>query len=160
IAIGDNLMTIPWVVDLVKLNKSFIVKRNVKKEEKVKASIELSHYINYTIRQQQNSIWIAQRSGRSKNGDDRTNQSLIKMFNLAGSSESAIENLQALNICPITVSYEYNPCDILTLPELVKTAKGEKYEKAPMEDMQHMARGIEGAKGRIVVSFGKPINSE
>jgi len=160
IAIGDNLMTIPWVVDLVKLNKSFIVKRDVRKEEKVRASIELSNYINHTIQKENKSIWIAQRSGRSKDGDDRTNQSLIKMFNLAGTSEIALDNLQALNICPIAVSYEYNPCDILTIPELIKKEKGEKYEKAPLEDMQHMAKGIEGTKGRIVVSFGKPISDQ
>ncbi len=160
IAIGDNLMIIPWVVDLVKLNKSFIVKRNVQKEEKVKASIELSNYINYTILKKKNSIWIAQRSGRSKDGDDRTSQSLIKMFNLGGTMDTAIENIQSLNICPVAISYEYNPCDAMVIPELISKEKGEKYEKAPLEDMQHMAMGIEGYKGKVVVSFGKSINEE
>lgn len=160
IAIGDNLMTIPWVVDLVKLNKSFIVKRNVAKEEKVQASIQLSNYINYTIKEKKNSIWIAQRSGRSKDGDDRTAQSIIKMFNLGGESNSALENIKSLNICPVSISYEYNPCDILTMPELMQLAKGEKYEKAPGEDVQHMAQGIQGEKGRVAVSFGVPINQE
>lgn len=160
IAIGDNLMTIPWVVDLVKLNKSFIVKRNVAKEEKVQASIQLSNYINYTIKEKNNSIWIAQRSGRSKDGDDRTAQSIIKMFNLGGESNSAIENIKSLNICPVSIAYEYNPCDILTMPELMKVAKGEKYEKAAGEDMNHMAQGIIGEKGQIAVSFGKPLNHE
>jgi 1-acyl-sn-glycerol-3-phosphate acyltransferase len=160
IAIGDNLMTIPWVVDLVKLNKSFIVKRNVAKEEKVQASIQLSTYINHTIKEKDNSIWIAQRSGRSKDGDDRTTQSIIKMFNLGGNSNSALENIKSLNICPVSISYEYNPCDILTMPELMKVAKGEKHEKAPGEDLNHMAQGIQGEKGRIAVSFGKPLNTE
>lgn len=160
IAIGDNLMTIPWVVDLVKLNKSFIVKRNVAKEEKVQASIQLSNYINHTIKEKHNSIWIAQRSGRSKDGDDRTAQSIIKMFNLGGESNSALENIKSLNICPVSIAYEYNPCDILTMPELMQVAKGEKYEKAPGEDVKHMAQGIQGEKGKIAVSFGKPLNTQ
>lgn len=159
IAIGDNLMKVPWIVDLVKLNKTFIVKRNVPKEEKVKSSIELSAYINYTIKEKKNSIWIAQKSGRSKDGNDQTNPSLLKMFSLASEENQSLEKIKSLNICPISVSYEYNPCDILTLPELMTIAKGEKYEKEPMEDLLHMAKGIEGQKGSVAVSFGKPINS-
>ncbi|MAY83462.1 MAG: glycerol acyltransferase [Flavobacteriales bacterium] len=159
IAIGDNLMTIPWVVDLVKLNKTFIVKRNVAKEDKVEASMQLSGYINETIKNTGESIWIAQRSGRSKDGNDETNPSLIKMFNLGGESNNALENIEQLNIVPVAISYEYNPCDVLTIPELMTVAKGERYEKAPMEDMIHMAKGIEGDKGRVAVSFGRPLNN-
>jgi 1-acyl-sn-glycerol-3-phosphate acyltransferase len=160
IAIGDNLMKIPWVVDLVKLNKTFIVKRNVAKEDKVEASMQLSGYINETIKHTGESIWIAQRAGRSKDGNDHTNPSLIKMFNLGGGSNNALENIEALNIVPVAISYEYNPCDTLTIPELMTVAKGETYEKAPMEDMIHMAKGIEGDKGKVVVSFGKPLNND
>jgi len=159
IAIGDNLMKIPWVVDLVKLNKSFIVKRDVPKDQKVDASMQLSAYINYTVKDSKESIWIAQRSGRSKDGNDRTNPSLIKMFNLMAGGDDVFENLKSLNIVPVAISYEYNPCDVLTIPELLTVEKGEKYEKAPMEDMIHMGRGIEGDKGKVVVSFGKPMNS-
>lgn len=159
IAIGDNLMKIPWVVDLVKLNKTFIVKRNLPKEQKVAGSLQLSGYINHTIQEKGESIWIAQRSGRSKNGDDRTNPSILKMFNLKGKNANVIDNLRDLEICPVSISYEFNPCDVLTMPELLMVAKGEKYEKEPMEDMLHMAQGIEGNKGRIEVSFGKPLNS-
>ena len=159
IAIGDNLMKIPWVVDLVKLNKSFIVKRDLPKEQKVEGSMQLSAYINHAIQENGKSIWIAQRSGRSKNGDDRTNPSILKMFNLMGKSGTTLENIKALDICPVSISYEYNPCDALTLPELITVSKGEKYEKQPMEDMIHMGQGIEGVKGKIEVSFGKPINT-
>ena len=159
IAIGDNLMKIPWVVDLVKLNKTFIVKRNVAKEDKVETSLQLSGYINETIKNTGESIWIAQRSGRSKDGNDQTNPSLIKMFNLMGSGNNAMENIEELNIVPVAISYEFNPCDVLTLPELMTVAKGERYEKAPMEDMIHMAKGIEGDKGKVAVSFGKPLNN-
>lgn len=158
IAIGDNLMKIPWIVDLVKLNKTFIVKRNVAKEDKVDASRQLSGYINETIKRTAESIWIAQRSGRSKDGNDHTNPSLIKMFNLMGESQHVLDNIKALNIVPVAISYEYNPCDVLTIPELMSLEKGEKYEKAPMEDMIHMAKGIEGDKGKVAVSFGKPLN--
>lgn len=158
IAIGDNLMKVPWIIDMVKLNKSFIVKRNVSNDQKVEASMQLSAYINHTIKEEGDSIWIAQRSGRSKNGDDRTNPSLIKMFNLKGDASSVIDNIKGLNIIPVTISYEYNPCDVLTIPELMQLEKGEKYEKAPMEDLIHMGRGLEGDKGKVVVSFGKPLN--
>ncbi len=81
------------------------------------------------------------------------------MFNLGGTSEDALENIKSLNICPVSISYEYNPCDALTLPELMTVAKGEKYEKQPMEDLIHMGQGLEGKKGKIEVSFGKPINN-
>jgi glycerol-3-phosphate O-acyltransferase len=158
IAIGDNLMKVPWVVDLVKLNKTFIVKRDLRKEEKVESSIQLSKYIHHTIREKGESIWIAQKSGRSKDGNDSTNPSILKMFNLGGPDQSVKDNIKALNICPVSIAYEYNPCDVLTMPELMLQAQGKKYTKEPMEDMIHMGRGIEGEKGRIVVSFGRPIN--
>ncbi len=158
IAIGDNLMTIPWIVDLVKLNKTFIVKRSLPNDKKYEGSLQLSSYIRTTIKEKKESIWIAQKAGRSKDGNDLTNPSLLKMFNLSGESPSIIDNLKELNICPISVAYEYNPCDVLTMPELMTKAKGEKYEKAPMEDIIHMGQGMEGQKGSIEVSFGKPIN--
>lgn len=159
IAIGDNLMKVPWIVDLVKLNKTFIVKRSLPKEKKVEGSIQLSKYINHTIKEKKESIWIAHKSGRSKDGNDRTNPSLIKMFILGGEEETALGNLKNLNICPVSISYEFNPCDALTMPELMTVAKGEKYEKQPMEDLIHMGQGMEGQKGRVEVSFGKPLNS-
>jgi len=158
IAIGDNLMKIPWIVDLVKLNKTFIVKRSLSKDQKIDGSTHLSNYINHTIKQKGEHIWIAHKSGRSKDGNDKTNPNILKMFNLGGDSESAIENLKSLEICPVSISYEYNPCDALTLPELMAVANGEKYEKQPMEDLIHMGEGLQGKKGKIEVSFGKPLN--
>lgn len=160
IAIGDNLMKIPWVVDLVKLNKTFIVKRSLSKEKKAAGSLELSSYISHALKEKKQSVWIAQKAGRSKDGNDRTNPSIIKMFSLAGDQEKIIENLKSLNICPVSISYQYNPCDILTMPELMAQANNEKYEKAPMEDLMQMAEGITGKKGKVEVSFGKPINDQ
>ena len=158
IAIGDNLMKIPWIVDLVKLNKSFIVKRSLSKDQKLDGSKQLSNYINYTIKEKGEHIWIAHKAGRSKDGNDRTNSNILKMFNSGGDSDNAVENLKSLNICPVSISYEYNPCDALTLPELMTIANGEKYEKQPMEDLIHMGEGLQGRKGRVEVSFGKPVN--
>ena len=120
--------------------------------------MQLSDYINHTIIDKGESIWIAQRSGRSKDGDDRTNPSLLKMFNLKGRSTEVLENIRSLEICPVSISYEFNPCDALTIPELLQKEKGERYEKQPMEDMIHMGTGIEGQKGKIAVSFGRPLN--
>ncbi len=157
IAIGDNLMKIPWVVDLVKLNKTFIVRRSLPKEQRAQGSMELSSYIHYAIKEKNESVWIAQKAGRSKDGNDRTNPSIIKMFNLAGKEEEPIANLKSLHICPVSISYEYNPCDVLTMPELMAQAHGETYEKAPMEDLMQMAEGITGQKGKVQVSFGKPL---
>lgn len=159
IAIGDNLMNIPWVVDLVKLNKSFIVKRNLPRDQIIEGSKQLSAYIQHTLKEKKESIWIAQRSGRSKDGNDETNQSLLKMFSLSAQEETFFEQIKSLNICPVSIAYEYNPCDILTLPELIKNSRGEKYVKAPGEDMEHMLKGILGHKGKVTVSFGKPINN-
>lgn len=158
IAIGDNLMKIPWIVDLVKLNKTFIVKRSLSKDQKAEGSKQLSSYIKHALKEKKQSIWIAHKAGRSKDGNDRTNPSLMKMFNMSGDSESIVENLKNLNICPVSISYEYNPCDILTMPELMAASKGERYEKQPMEDLIHMGQGLEGEKGKVEVSFGRPLN--
>lgn len=160
IAIGDNLMKIPWVVDLVKLNKTFIVKRSLPKEQRAEGSLQLSSYINHALKEKNESIWIAQKAGRSKDGNDRTNPSIIKMFSLAAGEEKPIDYLKSLNICPVSIAYEYNPCDELTMPELMAQAHGEKYEKAPMEDLMQMGQGITGKKGKVRVSFGKPINED
>lgn len=159
IAIGDNLLQIPWVIDLVKLNKTFIVKRRVSKEERQKTSFHLSSYIHHAIKEKNQSVWIAQKAGRSKDGNDRTNPSIIKMFSLGG-GENIKESLSSLNICPVSISYEYNACDHMMLPEVMAMTKGEAYEKQPMEDMMQMAEGVTGQKGALKVSFGQPISVE
>lgn len=155
IAIGDNLMQIPWVVDLVKLNKTFIVKRKVSKEERLQTSLQLSSYIHHAIKEKKQSVWIAQKSGRSKDGNDRTNPSIIKMLSLVGNQ--LMEDLESLNICPVSISYEYNACDHMMLPEVMSMERNERYEKQPMEDMMQMAEGVTGQKGNLIVSFGKPL---
>jgi len=159
IAIGDNLMTIPWVVDVVKLNKTFIVKRNLPKEKRLEESYKLSAYIRDAVIHRKQSVWIAQRSGRSKDGNDTTNPGLIKMFQLSGGS-SAYEDIKSLNICPVSIAYEYNPCDALFLPELIARSQELEFRKAKGEDVRHMSQGIQGYKGKVSIDFGRPLNQE
>lgn len=159
IAIGSNLLSLPWVKDLVRLNKSFIVRRNVPKQEVIEASKNLSAYINYTLKEKKQDIWIAQREGRAKDGFDKTTPGLLKMFGMC-SNGNLLEHLLSLYITPVAISYEYDPCDYLKIPELLKKHQGKEYIKAPNEDNQHMVLGIKGYKGKIHIHFGRPINDE
>lgn len=160
IAIGSNLLSPSWVETFVKLNKSFTVTRGVDKEKKVEASNKLSAYIRHTRLDKKNSIWIAQREGRSKDGNDRTNPSLLKMLCLCSKNEDTIDYLKKLNIRTVSASYEYNPCDAMTLPELYTRHMEEKYKKAPGEDLKAMIQGVQGEKGHVHIGFSESINDE
>lgn len=159
IAIGSNLLGIPWVKDLVRLNKSFIVQRNVPKQEMLSSSIQLSSYIQHTLLKNNQSVWIAQREGRAKDGNDKTNPGVLKMFALSSTEPSLIDFYKNMNITPVSISYEYDPCDELKIAELLAKEKGEIYVKAPNEDVQHMVRGIQGQKGNIKITFANLINN-
>lgn len=159
IAIGSNLLGIDWVRDLVRINKSFIVKRGLSNQEMLVASKALSAYIEYTIREKGESIWIAQREGRAKDGNDQTNPGLLKMLGL-GTDRPLFDYLRDLNILPVSISYEYDPCDKLKIPELLAKSKGETYTKQPGEDVYHMLCGIRGFKGRVMLNFGYPIRKD
>lgn len=157
IAIGDNLVKEPWINDLVRLNKSFIVKRGKQGKDKVMASMQLSNYIAHSIKNDNESVWIAQREGRTKDGIDKTQAGLLKMLSIAG-RKAPVEHLKSLHIVPVSISYEYNPCDFLILPELLAKSEDREYVKGPQEDIISMMRGIEGKKGHIHLHFGRPIN--
>lgn len=159
IAIGSNLLSKPWIKQLVRLNKSFIVKRNIPKQEMLEASKTLSAYIKHAFFEKKQAVWIAQREGRAKDGDDKTNPGLLKMFGLAADGD-LLDYLIRLNITPVSISYELDPCDYLKLPELMSKAAGKTYEKEKGEDDQHMLLGIQGNKGRVHVKFGRPINEK
>lgn len=159
IAIGDNLLGESWVKSLVRINKSFIVKRNLPMQEMLLASKTLSSYINYTINEKKESIWIAQREGRAKDGFDKTNPGVLKMFAL-NSEGVLLDYLINLNITPVSLSYEYDPCDSLKIPELLKKENGEEYIKSKGEDDMHMMLGIQGKKGSVHFQFGTSINEE
>jgi len=159
IAIGSNLLGLPWVKDLVRLNKSFIVKRNIPKQDMLNASIQLSSYIQYALHDKKQSVWIAQREGRSKDGNDKTNPGLLKMFTLS-SDENLVDFFIKMNITPVSISYEYDPCDVLKIPELIAKSKGETYVKKEGEDNLHMITGIKGYKGNTKIVFANTISDK
>ncbi|MDX2247711.1 MAG: 1-acyl-sn-glycerol-3-phosphate acyltransferase [Bacteroidia bacterium] len=153
IAIGNNLMVSPLVTDLMKLNKSFVVHRDVPRNQLYHYSERLSAYIRTVIRGGE-SIWLAQKSGRTKDGDDRTHTGLMKMLNITGTADIKASFCE-LNILPMAVSYEYEPCDYLKVEELVHTQQGMAYEK---DDKLSMIKGIREYKGRVHIAFSPIIN--
>jgi 1-acyl-sn-glycerol-3-phosphate acyltransferase len=159
IAIGSNLLKEEWIKKLVRINKSFIVKRNIPKQEMLPASQNLSAYIDYTLKEKKQSIWIAQREGRAKDGFDKTNPGVLKMFGMAA-KDNLLDHLISLNITPVSLAYELDPCDSLKVPELLQKSKGEEYVKAEGEDEKNMLLGIQGYKGNIHIQFGSPINEK
>ncbi|QKE64206.1 1-acyl-sn-glycerol-3-phosphate acyltransferase [Aquipseudomonas campi] len=158
IAIGDNLLQRPFVSDLMRLNKSFIVHRSLTgRREKLAAFQLLSAYINHSIRVDGQSIWIAQAEGRAKDGDDRTDSAILKMFHMSRKDETFADVLGSLNLIPVSISYEYDPCDQAKARELSIRASTGSYEKAPGEDDASIALGITGYKGRVHIHFGAPV---
>ncbi|MCV6605454.1 MAG: 1-acyl-sn-glycerol-3-phosphate acyltransferase [Porticoccaceae bacterium] len=162
IAIGDNLLSKPFTSDLMRLNKSFIVKRSVSgRREKLEALLQLSGYIRHSICKQSSSIWIAQREGRAKDGLDRTDTALIKMLSLSkGKEQDFAEAMGQLNIVPVTLSYELDPCDGYKARELYEVARHGSYEKREHEDLKSIYKGIVGEKGLVHVAFGEPLTAD
>lgn len=159
IAIGDNLLVYPWIEDLVRLNKSFIVKRGVSVRQMLEVSRTLSEYIHHTINERGQSIWIAQREGRAKDSDDKTQESLLKMFTLHDSARP-LEALRQLNIVPLSLSYEYDPCDFLKAKEYQLKRDQSDYKKSQADDIENMITGIMGYKGRVTFRLGECINEK
>lgn len=160
IAIGDNLLIHPWIDKLVRLNKSFIVRRGLSIKERLIASKHMSEYIHYAISEKKESVWIAQREGRAKNSDDRTQDSLLKMLALYPEDKSFIESLKELNLIPLSISYEYDPCDYLKAKEFQQKRDNPDFKKTQRDDLLNMEIGILGKKGNIVFRFGNCINAE
>lgn len=160
IAIGDNLLQKPFVSDLMRLNKSFIVHRSLSgRREKLAAYQLLSAYINHSIRTDCESIWIAQAEGRAKDGNDRTDSAILKMFHMSRKNEPFAEVIAALKLTPVSISYEYDPCDQAKARELFIRASTGSYSKVPGEDDQSIALGITGYKGRVHVHFSAPVST-
>ncbi|OIP82659.1 MAG: acyltransferase [Porphyromonadaceae bacterium CG2_30_38_12] len=159
IAIGDNLLVFPWIEDLVRVNKSFIVKRGLSARSVLESSQRLSHYIAYTLHSKQQSIWLAQREGRAKDANDLTQESLLKMLNMYGTNGIA-KNLAALNICPLTISYEYDPCDYLKAKEFQQKLNNADFKKSPQDDLLHMETGVMGYKGKVIYTMNGNITEE
>ena len=157
IAIGDNLLRRPFVSDLMRLNKSFIVKRSANGIREMMAAFgQLSAYISESLMKEQTNIWIAQKEGRAKDGLDQTDPAIIKMFYMSQKKEkipfsSAMANLK---IVPVSISYEYDPCAFDKAQELYQKSTTGNYEKAEFEDIDSIKNGIVGQKGKVVVTFG------
>jgi len=158
ITFGNNLMEDPLVFDIGKTNKMFKVYRKGSPKELLKKTLQLSEYIRYTVFNKKESIWIAQRGGRTKNGDDKTHSGILKMLNASG-TKSFEENMRELNIVPLSVSYEFEPNDHLKVNELLHTVNG-KYTKAKGEDINSIIDGTCSNKGKVHIAVGKQINSE
>lgn len=159
IAFGSNLMDVPLISELGRANKMFIVKRGGNPRDILKNSSVLSSYIRYVLLKKKVSVWIAQRNGRTKDGNDKTEIALLKMLNLSG-EKSVQENVKELNIVPISMSYEYETCDAEKVKELYYSSQNEKYEKKPGEDTVSVIKGIKQNKGKIHLAFGKPLSLE
>lgn len=148
IAIGDNLLKLPWVKDLVRVNKSFIVERALSMREMLMASKRLSEYMHFVIAEKNANVWIAQREGRAKDSNDRTQEAILKMMVMGGEG-SIIDRLKQLHLVPLAISYEYDPCDYLKAAELQARRDNPSWQKGPMDDVTSMQTGIMGYKGYI-----------
>src|SRR5690606_26160054 len=162
IAIGDNLLTKPYVADLMRLNKSFIVNRSDKApREKLKAAKHLSAYIYHSIVNENHNIWIAQREGRAKDGCDKTNSAVVGMFTLNRPKSTDFKDyIHTLNIVPVSISYELDPCDSAKDRELFHQRSADGYKKEEHEDVKSIATGITGAKGHVHVAFGSVLRGD
>ena len=148
IAIGDNLLKLPWVKDLVRVNKSFIVERALSMREMLMASKRLSEYMHFVIAEKNDNVWIAQREGRAKDSNDRTQEAILKMMVMGGEG-SIIDRLKQLHLVPLAISYEYDPYDYLKAAELQARRDNPSWQKGPMDDVTSMQTGIMGYKGYI-----------
>jgi 1-acyl-sn-glycerol-3-phosphate acyltransferase len=162
IAIGDNLLTKPFASDLMRLNKSFIVNRSATApREKLKAAKKLSAYIHHSVVNDNANIWIAQREGRAKDGLDKTNPAIMSMLAMSRSKTEAFgEFLTRANIVPVSISYEWDPCDMDKARELTILRRDGRYAKSEHEDVRSIAKGITGFKGHVHVAFGEPLAPE
>ena len=151
IGIGDNLLIYPWIKRLVRMNKAFTVRRGLSLRETLAASQLMSRYIHYAVTEKKENIWIAQREGRAKDSNDRTQDAVLKMLAMGG-------DLKELNIVPLTISYEYDPCDYLKAQEFQQKRDNPAFKKSRQDDLDNMKTGIFGYKGRVVYRAAAPIN--
>lgn len=157
IAIGDNLLIYPWIKKLVRLNKSFIVQRGLSPKEQLTSSVRMSRYMHFAITQKHQSIWIAQREGRCKDSNDRTQDSVLKMISM-GREGDIIASLKEMNIVPLAISYEYDPCDYLKAKEFQLKRDNPQYRKTQQDDLENMQTGLFGYKGDVRFKTGRCLN--
>ncbi|KAA2224029.1 1-acyl-sn-glycerol-3-phosphate acyltransferase [Chryseobacterium sediminis] len=159
-AIGDNLVKRNFLNILAKLNRNFLVQRGLSLRDQLKSSQTMSEYIDHQLYYENRSVWIAQREGRTKNGNDATQQGVLKMLAMASGDQSLIEYFKTLKIVPVSISYEYDPTDSLKMPQLLAQHRDEEYIKGKNEDFTTMLSGILGQKKRIHLHAGDVIDTE
>lgn len=159
IAIGDNLLIYPWIKKFVRINKSFIVQRALTMRQMLESSARMSRYMHYTITEKHQSIWMAQREGRAKDSNDRTQDSVLKMLAMGGEGH-IIERLMEMNIAPLAISYEYDPCDFLKAKEFQQKRDIPGFKKSTADDLLNMKTGLFGFKGRVHFQAAPCINGE
>lgn len=159
IAIGDNLMRHRIAELIFRINKSFVVKRSGSPRELYAYSVRLSNYIRDLVTQNKDSVWIAQREGRAKDGDDRTQVSVLRMLSLSASGDLS-EHFQALQMVPVAIAYEFDPCDKLKMLEFLEKQTDPNFKKTFQEDMDQILLGLRGRKGRVHLHFGSPLRNE
>ena len=159
-AIGDNLVKKDFLKTISKLNRSFIVQRGLTPREMLQSSLLMSEYIQQLLLHENRSVWIAQREGRTKDGNDATNSGVLKMLSMASNLKNAIDYFKNIKIVPVSISYEYDPTDALKMPQLLAEANQEIYVKSENEDFQNILSGIMGQKKRIHIHIGNILNTE
>lgn len=159
-AIGDNLVQKPFLLTLSRLNRNFLVQRGLSPRELLQSSKLMSEYMYHLIRRENRSVWIAQREGRTKDGNDATQQGVLKMLTMANEGQPLTEFFRKLKIVPVSISYEYDPTDALKMPQLLAKANDEVYVKEKNEDFNNLLSGIIGQKKRIHLHVGKVIDAE
>lgn len=156
-AVGDNLLANSFIMNFMRLSDAILVERGLPPREFIKSSRGFSAYIDWSLRMEGKSLWIAQREGRAKDNNDTTQPSLLKMLTLEGDGDSLESRLISKRIVPMTISYEYDPCDYLKARELLARKRDGSYTKAPGEDVNSMKQGLLGAKGRVHIDLGIPL---
>mgnify|MGYP003293475720 FL=1 len=158
IAIGNNLFAAPWIEDLVRVNKSFVVRRDLTGRQMLESSKNLSAYIRQEIHDKNLTAWIAQREGRSKDNSDKTQSSVIKMLAMGGPSRDLMQNIRDLHIVPVAISYEFDPCDYLKAAEFQLKRDNPEWKKTKADDVKSMVTGMRGYKGRVNYTFTRELN--
>ena len=161
IGIGDNLLIYPWIKRLVRMNKAFTVRRGLTAHEMVRSSQLMSSYIHFAVTQKHENIWIAQREGRAKDSSDHTQEAVLKMLAMGAKVDAnspLTSHLSPLNIVPLTISYEFDPCDYLKAQEFQQKRDNPSFKKSRQDDLDNMKTGIFGYKGRVHYHCGTPIN--
>lgn len=159
-AIGDNLVKKSFIKILARLNRNFLVLRGLSPREMLQSSKLLSEYMGQLLLHENRSVWIAQREGRTKDGNDETNPGVLKMIGMASDEADVMKYFKKIKIVPVSISYEYDPTDVLKMPQLLAEANNEVYVKSKNEDFNTIMSGVMGQKKRIHLHIGKVLDTE